>query len=256
MATYVKTLAKRACLFKGSARAAEAYKVEVASLTSERADLRAQVRHLSEDATMHRSDLKHTLTAKSQVEEQEKKARNELRVAAYELMMVKDELQIAREELKMARDELWVIKARQQADKEELQAVRDEMRLKTTTLSRILQEVYEAESTVGRLNDECRGLHDDLQRQLALVAQKEGVIAELRDEACTLWASNWLSFWRKASKVFPGFRFNFPMLVEDEMGESKSDGEDDLRVSSAAPSSAFLSGDPVVEAAQISSSNT
>ena len=79
----MKSLAKRACLSEGSAWAAEAYKDGVASLTSESADLRAQVRHLSEDALMHRSDLKHTLTAKSLAEEQEKKARDELRAAAY-----------------------------------------------------------------------------------------------------------------------------------------------------------------------------
>ena len=204
----------------------------------------------------HRSDLKHTLTAKSQAEEQEKKARDELRVVAYELRMVKDELQIAMEELKMVRDELWVVNAGQQADKEELQAIRDELRLKTTTLSRVFQEVSEPESTVGPLNDECRGLRDDLQRQLALVAHKERVIAELRNEASTLWASDWLSYWRKASKVFPGLRFNFPIPTEDEMGESESNGEDDLRVTSVASSSAFLSSDPVVEAAQILSSNT
>ena len=65
------------------------------------------------------------------------------------------------------------------------------------------------------------------------MAKKEGVIAELRDEACTLWASGWLSFKSKASKVFPGLRFDFPVLVEDEMGESESDEEDDLGVSSA-----------------------
>ena len=35
----MKSLAKRACLFEGSVRATEAYKAEVASLTSERADL-------------------------------------------------------------------------------------------------------------------------------------------------------------------------------------------------------------------------
>ena len=109
---------------------------------------------------------------------------------------------------------------------------------------------------MGCLNEECRELRDDLQRQLALVAQKEGVIAKLRDEACTLWASGWLSFLCKASKVFPGLRFNFPVLAEDEMRESKSDGEDDLRVSLAAPSSAFLPGDPVVKAAQTPSSDT
>ena len=102
----MRSMARRACLFEGFAEAVEAYKVEDTSLTSERADLRAQIRYLSEDATKHRSDLKHTLTAKSRAEEQEKKARDELRAATYELGMVKDKLQVAREELKMARGEL------------------------------------------------------------------------------------------------------------------------------------------------------
>ena len=75
-----------------SARSAEAYRVEVVFLTSERVDLRAQVQHLSEDVAMHRSDLKHTLTAKSRADEQENKARDELRAATYELRIVKDEL--------------------------------------------------------------------------------------------------------------------------------------------------------------------
>ena len=35
----MKSLAKRACLYEGSARATEAYKDEVVSLTSERADV-------------------------------------------------------------------------------------------------------------------------------------------------------------------------------------------------------------------------
>ena len=82
------------------------------------------------------------------------------------------------------------------------------------------------------------------------------MITELRDEACTLMAFGWLSFRRKASKVFPGLRFDFPVLAEDEMGEFESEGEDDLGVSSAAPNSAFLPGDPVVEATQTPSSNT
>ena len=61
-----------------------------------------------------------------------------------------------------ARGELRVVKVGQQADKVELQAVRDELCLKTTTLNQVFQEVFEAESTVGRLNDECRELRDDL----------------------------------------------------------------------------------------------
>ena len=73
------------------------------------------------------------------------------------------------------------------------------------------------------------------------------VIVELRDEAYTLWASSWLAFWCKASKVFPGLSFDFPIPAEDEMGESEFDGEDDLRVSLTTPNSALLPGDPEVE---------
>ena len=182
----MKSLVKRACFFEGSTRVVEAYKAEVASLTSKRADLRAQVRNLIEDSMKHRSDLKHTSTANSRAQERENKARDELRAAAYELRMVKDELQITGEELKVTRGELWVVRVEQQADKEELQVARDELCLKTTTLSRVCHEVIEAESTVGRLNEECHGLRDDLQRQQALVSQKEGVIVKLRDKACTL----------------------------------------------------------------------
>ena len=40
------------------------------------------MQHLSEDVAMHKSNLKHTLTAKSRAEEEEKKAWDELRVAA------------------------------------------------------------------------------------------------------------------------------------------------------------------------------
>ena len=48
--------------------------------------------HLSKDVVMHRSDLKHTVTTKLRVEEQENKARDELRAGAYKLRMVEDEL--------------------------------------------------------------------------------------------------------------------------------------------------------------------
>ena len=205
--------------------------------------------HLTEDAVQYKSDLKHTSTEKSQAEEQEKKARDELRATNCELWMARDELQIAREELKAAKGELLVVRVKQQEDKEELQVARDELRLKTTTLSRVCQEVAEVEITVGRLNEECHGLCDDIQRQQALVSQKEGVIAELRDEACTLWAFGWLAFCCKASKVFPGLSFNFSVPAEDEVGESDSNGEDGLGVSLTAPNSTLLPGDLVVEAA-------
>ena len=59
MATYVKGLARRASLTKGSARAAKSYKAKVASLTSERAGLQARIRELTEELVKYRSDLKH-----------------------------------------------------------------------------------------------------------------------------------------------------------------------------------------------------
>ena len=82
------------------------------------------------------------------------------------------------------------------------------------------------------------------------------MIAELRDEVCTLWDSGWLAFWRKASKVFPGLSFNFLVPAEDEMGESESDDEDDLGVSSTAPNSALLPGNPEVESSLAPTSDT
>ena len=81
-----------------------------------------------------------------------------------------------------------------------------------------------------------------------MFSQKEGVITELRDEAYTLWASKWLSFQCKASKVFPGLSFNFLVPAEDKVGESdsNSDEEDGLGVSSTVPSSTLLPGNPAV----------
>ena len=98
------------------------------------------------------------------------------------------------------------------------------------------------------LTEECHGLYGDLQRQEALVSQKEGVIAELRDEACTLWASGWLAFRRKAAKVFPSLDFNFQVPVEGEVEESDSNDEVDPVVFSDAPSSVPLPGKPEIEA--------
>ena len=39
---------------------------------------------------------------------------------------------------------------------------------------------------------------------------------EMKDEACTLWASGWLAFQHRAIKAFPGLDFNFPVPDPDE----------------------------------------
>ena len=74
------------------------------------------------------------------------------------------------------------------------------------------------------------------------------MIAELRDEACTLWASRWFPFRRKAAKVFLGLDFNFQVPAEGEAEESDSDDEADPVVFSNAPSSVCLPDEPEIEA--------
>ena len=76
MATYAKGLARRASLTEGYARAAKSYKAKVASLTSERAGLQAQIRELTEEFVKHRSDLKHASVARARAEDKEKEARS------------------------------------------------------------------------------------------------------------------------------------------------------------------------------------
>ena len=81
-----------------------------------------------------------------------------------------------------------------------------------------------------------------------MVVQKEGVIVKLRDKACTLWASRWLAFLRKAAKVFPGLDFNFQVPIEGEAEESDSDDKVDPVVFSDALNSVPLPGELEIEA--------
>ena len=59
-----------------------------------------------------------------------------------------------------------------------------------------------------RLTKELDRLRIDLARQKDLASQRGEVIVELKDEACTQWASKWLSFQRWASRAFPDLEFN------------------------------------------------
>ena len=88
-----------------------------------------------------------------------------------------------------------------------------------------------------RLAEECKTLRGDLQRREAMISQRDGVIAELRDEACTLWASGWLAFRRRAVKAFPGLDFNLQVPDEEEAKELVSEDEADPEVFFEAPSS-------------------
>ena len=76
-----------------------------------------------------------------------------------------------------------------------------------------------------------------------MVSQKEGVITELRDKAYTLWASGWLAFRRKATKVFSGLDFNFQFPTEEEAEKFDFDDEANPMVLSNTPNSVpFPSG--------------
>ena len=69
MATYIKSLARRANLTESSAKATKAYKAKVASLYSKKAELRARIQSLTEDVVKHKSNLKHTSTTKARAED-------------------------------------------------------------------------------------------------------------------------------------------------------------------------------------------
>ena len=85
----------------------------------------------------------------------------------------------------MVRDELLSSQGELRESKEELRAVKDELHDKTTLLDGTRREVSEVVNSAERLTEKCRGLRGDLHQQVTLVAQRDGVIERLRDEACT-----------------------------------------------------------------------
>ena len=152
--------------YRGSAKTAKSYKAKVASLTSERTGLRAQIRDLTEELVKHRSNLNHASIARARAKDKEKKSRKDLKVA-------EDELRLAREGL---------------------QVVKGDLCAKVATLDLVCWEASEAGSFVERLTEEVGKLWMDLEKQEALASQRGEVIAELKDEACSQWASGWLVF--------------------------------------------------------------
>ena len=89
-------------------------------------------------------------------------------------------------------------------------------------LDRAHCEASEVESYIERLTDECHALRWDLQRQEALVFQRDGAIENLRDEACTQWAFGWLAFQRRVTNAYPNLDLNFDIPSDEEAEESFS----------------------------------
>ena len=208
----------------------------MATLTFERAELRDRVQRMTEEAVKLKFDLKHTTLSRARSEVREDEAQNSLRAAEGKLREVRDELQTAQNdlleardglqsaqyELQMVRDELLSSQGELRESKEELRAVKDELHDKTMLLDGALHEVFEAVNSVERLTEECRGLRGDLHQQVTLVAQRDGVIGRLRDEACTQWVFGWLAFQKKAANAYPGLDFNFDIFSDEEAEESLS----------------------------------
>ena len=130
--------------------------------------------------------------------------------------------------------------------REELQIPRDELHNKAALLDRARHEASEAESSIELLTEECSALRMDLQRQGALVTQRDEAIAVLRDEVYTSWAPEWLAFQRRAAKAFPSLKLNFQVPNEEEAEESSSESEADPGTFSDAPRSPDCPRDPEV----------
>ena len=113
-----------------------------------------------------------------------------------------------------------------------MQAVKGDLWAKMAALERARQEAIEAGNSVESLTEELSRLW------------MGKVIAELKDDACTQWASGWLTFQRRASRAFPDLEFNI-QLSDEEVEGSASEAEVDAgtEVFSGAPNCAPLPGD-------------
>ena len=69
--------------------------------------------------------------------------------------------------------------------------------------------------------------------QEALLSRRGEVIVELKDEACTQWASGWLAFQRQVSRAFPDLEFNI-QLSDEEVEGSASEVEVEVEVDAGA----------------------
>ena len=82
------------------------------------------------------------------------------------------------------------------------------------------------------------------------------MIAELKDEACTQWASVWLAFQRRASGAFPDLEFNIQLSDEEVEGSaSKAEVDAGAKMFSGDPDRAPLLGNSRVPSGASSSAS-
>ena len=224
-ATHLKGLAEKAKLNEKHVRIARIYKAKVATLTSERTELQGRAHHMSEEMERLKSDLKHTSSARARAESREvevrsslttaegelREARSELRALQSELGEFQEGLKFTQGELQLAREELIISQGERRDLQAELRATMNDLHSKEAQLeaarkevseSKVLletarREYSEAANSSERLGEECHGLRADLLRQIDVVAQRDEVIRQLRDQAGAQWASGGLPFNRR-----------------------------------------------------------
>ena len=96
-------------------------------------------------------------------------------------------------------------------------------------LEQARQEALEAGNYLECLTEELGKLRMDIARQETLASRRGEVIAELKDEAYTQWASWWLTFQCRTSRAFPDLEFNIH-LSDEEVEGSASEAEVDAGV--------------------------
>ena len=231
-------------------RIARIYKAKAASLASEQTELEERAQRMTEGVEWLKSDLKHTSSARARAESREDEVRSSLTATVGELWEVRGDHQIAQNNLVEAQEGLASVQCELQLVREELVTSRGELRdlqveLRVTNVylsdketqlevarreaseGKVLLETARRESSEAlnlseRLSEECRGLRADLHQQVSMVAQRDEVIRQLRDQASAQWASGWLAFQRKAVHVYPDLDFNFDLPSDEEAEESTS----------------------------------
>ena len=84
------------------------------------------------------------------------------------------------------------------------------------------RESSEVVNLAERLNEECPELRADLHQRVSLVAKRDEVIRQLRDQASAQWASGRLAFQQKVVHAYSDLDFNFDLPSDEEAEESFS----------------------------------
>ena len=169
---------------------------------------------MSEEMERLKSNLKHTSSARARAESKEVEVRSSLMTAEGELRdarsefralqselaeyqeglkSIQGELQLAREELIISRGERRDLQAELRAvtndlnnQEAQLEAARREVSESKMLLETARREYSEAANSSERLGEECHGLRADLLWKIDMVAQRDEVIRQLRDQAGAL----------------------------------------------------------------------